>query len=143
MRKCVSACVLKTYDQFTVQAHAKGNRFIPATYSPEPNGQHSNVKDRFVPAHVTRLHSAHVGTRRSTGVVYFASLCGDNTLLTGVFASATADDEIFRADKQHLAANKSRNFSSFHTEQGGPITHMSRPPTADAIGQRHTHADAG
>ncbi len=74
MRKCVSACVLKTYDQFTVQAHAKGNRFIPATYSPQPNGQHSNVKDRFVLAHATRLHSAHVGTRRSTGAVVLCIL---------------------------------------------------------------------
>jgi hypothetical protein len=43
-------------------------------------------------------------------------------------ASSAAQDEIFRADKQLDPSRKTRNFSSFHKEQGGPIVHMSRPP---------------
>ena len=74
--------------------------------------------------------------------VYFPARAPHNTL-AGVFASSAADDEIFRADKQHSAPITSRNFSSFHTEQGGPIAHMSRAPTADAVGLRHAYADAG
>jgi hypothetical protein len=61
-------------------------------------------------------------------------------------ASSAAQDEIFRADKQLDPSKKTRNFSSFHTEQGGPIVHMSRPPTADVAlhaGLRHSHADSG
>jgi hypothetical protein len=61
---------------------------------------------------------------------------------SGFIASSAAPDEIFRADKQPRPAT-SRNFSSFHTEEGGPIVHMTRPPTADAVTLRHSRADAG
>ncbi len=45
-----------------------------------------------------------------------------------------------------MQAPSGRNFSSFHTEHGGPIAHLTRSPGADdaaSAGLRHLHADAG
>jgi hypothetical protein len=48
-------------------------------------------------------------------------------------ATSASQDEIFRADQQHTLSSKSRNFSSFHTEQGGPIAHTTSKDNGSAM----------
>jgi hypothetical protein len=118
------------------QAHAQRNGLITAGCTSQQNRQYLVVQHRSAlnPRCTTRVQILP----KKPAVVVVVSHA---VRCTGFFAASVAQDEIFRADKQPSA--KSRNFSSFHTEQGGPIVHMTRPPTADAMNLRHSHADAG
>jgi hypothetical protein len=111
-----------------------------------PGSSPTNKVDSIFPSNTGSCrHKSHMCFRLHSSVAasFPVSRCHS---ASGLMASSAAQDEIFRADKQLDPSKKTRNFSSFHTEQGGPIVHMSRPPTADVAlhpGLRHSHADSG
>ncbi len=104
-------------------------------------GQHprrSKVKTCFPYQNITQAQGSSHQAPRVTKYSAPTSRCGLQCYTGFQYYVLTFNKQV--------QAPSARNFSSFHTEHGGPIVHMTRSPGADdaaSAGLRHLHADAG